>query len=121
MIAADPVFTTRQEQLAALALRHAVPTVYQNRGFVAAGGLASYGGGTTDAYHLAGVYTARILKGENPGKLPVQQTTRVELFLNLQAFRLYRADRFARPRRRGDRVVATLFTHVAALAQVSRH
>jgi len=87
VIAADPVFTTRQEQLAELALRHAVPTVYQNRGFVAAGGLASYGGGTTDAYRLAGVYTARILKGEKPGELPVQQTTRVELFLNLKTAR----------------------------------
>jgi ABC-type uncharacterized transport system substrate-binding protein len=87
VIGADPVFTTRQEQLAALALRHAVPTVYQNRGFVAAGGLASYGGGTTDAYRLAGIYAARILKGEKPGELPVQQTTRVELFLNLKTAR----------------------------------
>src|SRR5215472_13701725 len=103
VIGADPFFTTRQEQLAALALRYAVPTVYQNRGFVAAGGLASYGGGTTDAYRLAGVYAARILKGQKPGELPVQQTTRVELFLKCQAFRPYRADRFARPRRRGDR------------------
>jgi putative ABC transport system substrate-binding protein len=66
-----------------------VPTVYQNRGFVAAGGLASYGGGTTDAYHLAGVYPARILRGENPGELPVQQTTRVELFLNLKTARRF--------------------------------
>src|SRR5215831_6756614 len=89
VIGADPFFTTRQEQLAALALRHAVPTVYQNRGFVAAGGLASYGGGTTDAYHLAGVYAARILKGEKPGELPVQQTTRVELFLNLKTARRF--------------------------------
>jgi ABC-type uncharacterized transport system substrate-binding protein len=89
VIGADPVFTTRQEQLAALALRHAVPTVYQNRGFVAAGGLASYGGGTTDAYRLAGVYAARILKGEKPGELPVQQTTRVELFLNLKTARRF--------------------------------
>src|SRR5262245_38983238 len=89
VIGADPVFTTRQEQLAALALRHAVPTVYQNRGFVAAGGLASYGGGTTDAYRLAGVYAARILKGQKPGELPVQQTTRVELFLNLKTARRF--------------------------------
>ena len=85
VIGADAFFTSRQEQLAALALRHAVPTVYQNRGFVAAGGLASYGGAITDAYRLAGVYAARILKGEKPNELPVQQVTKVELFLNLKA------------------------------------
>jgi putative ABC transport system substrate-binding protein len=84
VIGADAVFTSRQEQLAALALRHAVPTVYENRGFVAAGGLASYGGAITDAYRLAGVYAARILKGEKPGELPVQQGTKVELFVNLK-------------------------------------
>jgi putative tryptophan/tyrosine transport system substrate-binding protein len=83
VIGADPVFTSRQEQLAALSLRHAVPTVYQNRGFVAAGGLASYSA-STDAYRLAGVYAARILKGEKPSELPVQQATKVELFLNLK-------------------------------------
>jgi putative ABC transport system substrate-binding protein len=71
VIGADPFFTSRQEQLAALALRHAVPTVYENREFVAAGGLASYGGAITDAYRLTGVYAARILKGEKPGELPV--------------------------------------------------
>jgi putative tryptophan/tyrosine transport system substrate-binding protein len=89
VIGADAFFTTRQEQLAALALRHAVPTVYANREFVAAGGLASYGGGITDAYRLTGVYAARILKGEKPGELPVQQTTRVELFLNLKTARRF--------------------------------
>jgi putative ABC transport system substrate-binding protein len=83
VIGADPIFTSRQEQLAALALRQAVPTIYQNRGFVAAGGLASYSG-STDAYRLAGVYAARILKGEKPGELPVQQATKVELLLNLK-------------------------------------
>ena len=59
VIGADSFFTARQEQLAAVALRHAVPTVYENREFVAAGGLASYGGAITDSYRLAGVYTAR--------------------------------------------------------------
>jgi putative ABC transport system substrate-binding protein len=87
VIGADAVFTSRQEQLAALALRHAVPTVYENRGFVAAGGLASYGGAITDAYRLAGAYAARILKGEKPGELPVQQATKVELFVNLKTAR----------------------------------
>jgi len=61
-----------------------VPTVYAYREFVAAGGLASYGGSIIDAYRLAGVYAARILKGEKPGELPVQQGTKVELFLNLK-------------------------------------
>jgi putative ABC transport system substrate-binding protein len=84
VIGADSFFTARQEQLAAVALRHAVPTVYENREFVAAGALASYGGAITDSYRLAGVYTARILKGEKPGELPVQQGTKVELFLNLK-------------------------------------
>jgi putative tryptophan/tyrosine transport system substrate-binding protein len=83
VIGADPFFTSRQEQLAALALRHGVPAVYENREFVAAGGLASYSGNVTDAYRLAGVYAARILKGEKPGELPVQQTTKVQMFLNL--------------------------------------
>ena len=84
MIGSDPFFTARSEQLAALALRHAVPAVYAYSGFVAAGGLMSYGGAITDAYRLAGVYAARILKGEKPGELPVQQATKVELLLNLK-------------------------------------
>jgi putative ABC transport system substrate-binding protein len=84
VIGADSFFTARQEQLAAAALRNAVPTVYENREFVAAGGLASYGGAIAEAYRLAGIYAARILKSEKPGELPVQQSTKVELFLNLK-------------------------------------
>jgi putative ABC transport system substrate-binding protein len=84
VIGGDPFFTGRQEQLAALAIRQAVPTVYENREFVAAGGLMSYGGNLPDAYRLAAVYAARILKGEKPADLPVQQSTKVELFLNLK-------------------------------------
>lgn len=83
-INSDPFFTARQEQLAALTLRHEVPAVYENRAFVTAGGLASYGGAITEAYRLAGVYVGRVLKGEKPGELPVQQVTKVELFLNLK-------------------------------------
>jgi len=84
VIGADAFFTSQQERLAALALKHAVPAVYENRGFAAAGGLASYGGRITDAYRLAGVYVGRVLKGEKPGELPVQQATNVEMFLNLK-------------------------------------
>ena len=85
VIGSHSFFTSRSEQLAALAVRHAVPTVFAYREFVAAGGLASYGGSIIDDYRLAGVYAARILKGEKPGELPVQQVTKVELFLNLKA------------------------------------
>jgi len=80
----DTFFVDRTEQLAALAVRQAVPAIFVNRRFVASGGLASYGGSLTDVYRLAGVYTARILKGEKPGELPVQQVTKVELVINLK-------------------------------------
>ncbi len=84
LIAADPFFNSRLERLAALALRHAVPTIYQYRGFAAAGGLMSYGGSFTDQFRLVGLYTGRILKGEKPFDLPVQQSTKVELIINLK-------------------------------------
>jgi putative ABC transport system substrate-binding protein len=84
VIGPDTFFTGRSEQLAALTVRHAVPTIYQNREFTAAGGLMSYGGSLIDAYRLAGVYTGRILKGDKPSELPVAQSTKVELFINLK-------------------------------------
>src|SRR5262245_32941204 len=82
--AADPVFGSYAAQHGALALRHRVPAIYQYREFAAAGGLMSYGGYTTDTYRLGGVYTGRILKGEKPADLPVVQSTKVELIINLK-------------------------------------
>jgi putative tryptophan/tyrosine transport system substrate-binding protein len=84
VIGSDPFFTGRSEQLAALAVRHAVPAVYAWREFAAAGGLLSYGAAVTASYRLAGVYTGRILKGDKPGDLPVQQSTKVEMYINLK-------------------------------------
>jgi putative ABC transport system substrate-binding protein len=84
VISSDAFFGGRSEQLAALALRHAVPAIYQYREFAAAGGLMSYGGNITDALRVAGVYTGRILKGEKPSDLPVQQFSRIELIINMK-------------------------------------
>ena len=75
-------FQALSKQLAALALRHAVPAIFQDHEFAAAGGLISYGGSGTDTYRQAGVYAGRILKGERPADLPVQESTKVELFIN---------------------------------------
>ena len=72
------------EQLAALTVRHAVPTVFEFREFTAAGGLLSYGADITDAYRLAGNYTGRVLKGDKPADLPVQQANKVDLVINLK-------------------------------------
>jgi putative tryptophan/tyrosine transport system substrate-binding protein len=84
VIGEDALFNGRVKQLAALTVHHSVPAVYKSREFVAAGGLLSYGESGTDAYHLTGVYTGRILKGDKPADLPVQQATKVELFINLK-------------------------------------
>jgi putative tryptophan/tyrosine transport system substrate-binding protein len=84
VIGADQFFNVRSEQLAALTLHHSVPAIYQVREFAEAGGLISYGGDLTEAFRLAGVYTGRILNGEKPADLPVQQSTKVELVINLK-------------------------------------
>jgi len=84
VIGTDAFFNSSAEQLAALSLRHLVPAIYEFRQFAAAGGLMSYGGSIMESYRLAGVYTGRILKGNKPAELPVQQSTKVELIINLK-------------------------------------
>jgi putative tryptophan/tyrosine transport system substrate-binding protein len=84
VIGTDAYFNSRATQFGALTLRYAVPTIYQYREFVAAGGLMSYGGAITEVYRIAGSYVGRILKGEKPADLPVQQATRIELIINMK-------------------------------------
>jgi putative tryptophan/tyrosine transport system substrate-binding protein len=88
VISADAFFTGQSHQLAALAVRHAVPAVHARREFAMAGGLLSYGSDITDAYRIAGFYTGRILKGDKPADLPVQQATKAELVINLKAAKM---------------------------------
>jgi ABC-type uncharacterized transport system substrate-binding protein len=84
VISGGQFFNSRSKQLAAMALQHALPTIFPYRDLAAFGGLMSYGASLTDAYRLAGRYTGRVLKGEKTVDLPVQQSTKVELFLNLK-------------------------------------
>jgi putative ABC transport system substrate-binding protein len=83
VVSADTFFSGKSAEIAALASRHAVPTISPYREFVTAGGLMSYGGSLTELYRLVGVYTGRILKGEQPANLPVQQVTKVDFVINL--------------------------------------
>jgi len=87
LVTTDAFFITRAPQLVVLAARHAIPTVYFRREFAAAGGLMSYAANLNESYRALGVYAARILKGEKPGDLPIQRSTRFELVINLSTAR----------------------------------
>jgi ABC-type uncharacterized transport system substrate-binding protein len=89
VIGTDPLFTSRSAQLAALAARHSMPTVYKGRDFAVAGGLLSYGSEVTDSYRLAGIYAGQILKGSKPAELPVQQATKIKLYINLKTAKAF--------------------------------
>jgi putative ABC transport system substrate-binding protein len=87
VVASDTLLGTHGERLAALTVRHAVAAIHQSRDFTTAGGLVSYGGSFVEPHRQAGVYTGRILRGDKPADLPVQQVTKVELFINLKTAR----------------------------------
>jgi putative tryptophan/tyrosine transport system substrate-binding protein len=85
VVGSDILFIVRPIEMAALAMRFGIPSIHPVRGFVAAGGLMSYGSDFVDAYRLMGIYTGRVLKGEKPANLPVQQATKFEMVINLKA------------------------------------
>jgi putative ABC transport system substrate-binding protein len=84
LVAADAFLADRRDQLVGLAARYAIPSMFSGREFATAGGLMSYAGDLSEGYRLAGIYTGRILKGEKPADLPVQQVTKMKLVINVK-------------------------------------
>ena len=121
VIAGDPLFASRSKQLGELTVRHAVPAIYGRHDFAAAGGLLSYGPDQADAYRRTGIYVGRILKGEKPADLPVQQATKVELYINPKTAKELGLNVPVHPNRacrRGDRIV---FSDALSLLALSGH
>jgi putative ABC transport system substrate-binding protein len=108
VIGNDAFFISESQRLAALAIRFGVPAIHQSRAFAAAGGFSSYGGSVAEAHRNAGLYAGRILKGDKPADLPVVQSTKIELAVNLRAAKALGLELAARPRRPGDRIAATV-------------